>query len=252
MQRLLPSICAIVAVALSACAHVHSVSAPIVTDRPDQTEGTALVARGWTQLEAGVTAYGSGRAPATRSFGEALLRYGVAPRFEARFDLPSVITTTGSAHELSEGGVGFKTALLIPAEHASHAVPAVSLLASTGISTHWSRGTALGTPEVILASSWGLSDRADLSANVVTLPFAGGAGASWVGLTLSAGFDLTDRLGAYAEVYNLGSPTANGGVTWRVTPGFQVDARLGLTDLMAPRARGGPTGLAGVGFGTRW
>jgi hypothetical protein len=102
---------------------------------------------------------------------------------------------------------------------------------------------------VILAAAWSLSDRMELAGNVVTQPFARGSGAQWVGITVATGVELTDRLGTYAEVYNLGTPTANGGVTYRLTPNFQLDARAGVIGLMNQRSRGG---FVGVGFATRW
>ena len=195
-----------------------------------------------------MTAYVPRYGARTRSLGEGLLRYGVLPRLEARVDIPSIVLTTGAKREFGDGGLGVKTPLLIPAEGASRAVPALSLLASTSVSTNWSMGPALGTPEIILASSWELSDRVGLAANVVGRPFATQSRDRWEGISVSAGFDLTDRLGSYAEVYNLGTPAVNGGLTYRVTPNFQVDGRVGVSGY---RDRYRST-FVGVGFGTRW
>ena len=234
--------------ALCACVHTRATPGPIVTDRPDQTEGTDLVAPGWTQLEAGMTAYVPRRGARTRSLGEGLLRYRVLPRLEARVDIPSIVMTTGAKREFGDGGLGIKTPLLIPGEGASRAVPALSFLASTSVSKNWSKGPAFGTPEVILASSWELSDRVELAGNVVGRPFASQSGDRWEGISVTAGFDLTDRLGSYAEVYNLGTPTVNGGLTYRITPDFQVDGRVGVSGY-GDRDR---ITFVGVGFGTRW
>ena len=240
---------ALPALALCACVHTHAASDPIVTDRPDQTEGTDLVPAGWTQLEAGMTAYNPGRGDSYRTVGEGLLRIRAAPRLEARIGIPSVITTSRASHEFGDGGLEIKTPLFIPKKETSRAMPALSLLASTSVSTHWSREPVFGTPQVILAASWSLSERVDLASNLVALPFASHTGDRVQGITLSAGFDLTDRLGSYAEVYNLGEPTVNGGLTYRVTPDFQVDARVGVTGFTWSWDRGS---FVGVGFGTRW
>ena len=234
--------------ALCACVHTGAAPAPIVTDRPDQTEGTDLVAPGWMQLEAGVTAYLPRRAERSQTLGEGLLRYRVLPRLEARVDIPSIVMTSGAKHELGEGGLGIKTPLFIPAEGASRAVPALSILAATGVSTNWSTGPALGTPEVILASAWQLSNRVELAANVVGRPFASRSGDKWEGMSLSSGVDLTDRFGAYGEVYNLGTPAVNSGLTYRLTPNFQVDARAGMMGYRSTDR----IYYFGVGFGTRW
>lgn len=240
----------LLACAVSACVHSRAAApGPIVTDRPDQTEGTALVSPGWWQVEGGVTEYKPKVGADTREAGELLLRYGVGRRFEARFELPSIITGTGIRREWSEGGLGFKTPLLVPSPGASRAVPALSLLAATGVSTHWSDGPALRTPELILAAGWGLTDQWDVSANVVTQPFSRYAADHFIGTTLSTGYEFNDRLGAYAEVYSLGVGTLNGGLTYRLTPDFQVDARIGRTNYWQVDRS---TTFTGVGFGVRW
>lgn len=250
MRRIRSRIALLQALALTACAHARSVAEPITTDRPDATEGTDLVAPGWTQIEGGMTAYRASRFNgASQSFGELLVRVGAARRLEARLEIPSVVTMTGSKRQYSDPGLGIKTPLLIPADGASRAIPALSLLAATSVSTNWSAGPALGTPEIVLASAWSLSDRLDLAANAVTQPFASGSGEQWVGITIATGVALTERLGSYLEFYHLSTPTMNGGVTYRLTPDFQLDARAGMHSFRQP---GNRTGFVGVGFATRW
>lgn len=234
---------------MSACGHQRVMPGPIVTDRPDQTEGTDLVAPGWWQAEGGVTAFTPRSGPQSREIGELLLRYGAGPRFEARVEMPSVITSQARRREVSEGALGFKTPIVVPRVGASRAIPAISLLASTSVSTHWADGPVLSTPEVIVAGGWGLSDRWDVSANLVSMPFSRYATDRFVGLTFTTGLAINERLGTYAEIYNLGVPTLNGGLTYRLTPGFQVDARLGLADANSARDR---TVFTGAGFGVRW
>jgi hypothetical protein len=220
-----------------------------VTDRPDQTEGTDLVAPGWWQAEGGVTEYRPKYGANTREAGEVLLRYGVGRRFEARLELPSVITRAGTRREFSKGWLGFKTPLLIPRSGASRAVPALSLLAATGVSTRWTDGPALTTPEVILAAGWELTERWDLSANVASYPFSRYATDHLEGISLSTGYAVNDRLGMYLETYDFDGPTLNGGLTYRLTPNFQVDARIGRMNYWRT-ARS--TLFTGVGFGVRW
>jgi hypothetical protein len=240
-QRLILSI---LACTLSACAHTRAMApGPIVTDRPDQTEGTDLVSPGWSQVEGGITAFSPRRGPDSRQAGEVLLRYGVASRFEARAELPSVMTSRNRRREFTDGSLGFKTPLLVPRSDASRAVPALSLLAAMGVSTQWGNGVALRTPEVILAAGWGLTDRWDVSANIVTDPFSRYASNHFVGTTLATGYEFNDRLGSYAEIYALDVPAVNGGLTYRLTPDFQVDARIGRT---------ASTLFTGVGLGVRW
>lgn len=65
----------------------------LVTDRPDFTESAIVVPSGSVQLEAGVTIADLSRTSAHDetewSFGEALLRWGVGRRLEARFQAPN-------------------------------------------------------------------------------------------------------------------------------------------------------------------
>ena len=130
----------VASLALCACVHTRPAPEPIVTDRPDQTEGTDLVAAGWTQLEAGMTAYVPRRRENSQSFGEGLIRYRAAPRLEARVEIPSIITTAGMKREIGDGRLGFKTPLVIRTEGSPRALPALSFLASTSVSTNWSKG----------------------------------------------------------------------------------------------------------------
>ena len=232
-----------------ACARVHAPPAPIATDRPDKTEGTGLVAPGWTQVEAGLTSYTPSAGNRSLEIGEALFRYGVAKRLEARFEIPSIIRTEGSDVEYGEGGLGIKTPLFSRATTTSRAIPDLSLLASTGVSTHWSDGPALSTPELILAAAWEVTERIELASNLVVQPFATGSDHTWVGSTLALGVGLTERLGSYLEGYNLGVRTINGGITYRVRDNFQLDARAGVLG-WGYSYRG--VRFVGVGFGTRW
>ena len=62
-------------------------TAPLVTDRPDFTEGTVLVPRGTFQFEMGTT-YQRHDVGYAVSGPELLLRYGLRRRVELRFGLP--------------------------------------------------------------------------------------------------------------------------------------------------------------------
>jgi hypothetical protein len=237
------------ALAVCACAGVRAAPPPIATDRPDKTEGTSLIAPGWTQLEAGLTSYSPRFGQRSVEYGEALFRHGLARRLEARFEIPSIIKTEATDAEYGDGGIGIKTPLFVPTGKTPPVIPELSLLVSTGVSTHWGDGPAFGTPEVNLAAAWPVSDRLELASNFVVQPFAKRSDDVWVGATLALGVGLTERLGSYFEIYDLGIRTLNGGVTYRVHDHLQVDARAGVAGwgYNSPRIR-----FVGVGFGTRW
>ncbi|HSK75218.1 MAG TPA: transporter, partial [Thermoanaerobaculia bacterium] len=73
--------------------------------------------------------------------------------------------------------------------------------------------------------------------------------------SLSNGFSLTDRLGAYLEYYAFSEETLdgpsthylNGGFTWSLSPDLQLDARVGF-GLNDPS----PDWFAGVGAAVRF
>jgi hypothetical protein len=251
-----------VAGSLAACAHAGVARAPMSVDRPDFTEGTTLVPVGVAQLEAGITTTNSkivlGDGVTLNSYGEGLLRVGVAKWLEARVDLPTYQTVKyddvsfGGASDI---GIGVKMPLLQHEESAPRFIPAVSILLGTSLPTgHRDFKAETYEPEGILAASWDVSER---------IGFAGNYGmtrATFVGekywesaASASLGAGLTDRVGAFVEVYGVRDSRdrtterfADGGLTLTVTPDLQLDARYGRS-INGVRSR-----TFGIGFATRW
>lgn len=86
---------------------------PIVTDRPDFTESAVTVPLKSLQLEMGLTHEWAGD-DRTLGFPEALLRYGIAPSWEARLGLPNrVLLDSPGGREAGWGDTyaGFKVQL---------------------------------------------------------------------------------------------------------------------------------------------
>lgn len=241
LHRFGPALSLILAVA--AAGHVGSVfavqaEAPLVTDRPDFTESTATVAPGRFQVEAGYTFTRSGELEA-HTLGELLVRIGAQSWAELRLGLNSFTWVDAPGLDVSgleDIEVGAKIGLLRPGPSASRSTPEIALLAGTTLPTGDDR---LGQDELqpggTLALAWSLSERLALGSNL------GGAYLSEEGdrfweLSGSAalGYGLTERLGAYLEVFGFvpearaNSSFFNGGFTFLVTPGVQADTRGGL------------------------
>ena len=247
---------------LAACAHMNAARGPMAVDRPDFTEGTELVPVGVVQLEAGATTTNStvapGEAATINSYGEGLLRVGMARWLELRVDLPTYNTVKHDA--LSSGGasdmgIGIKSPLLGHTDAAPRFMPAVTVLLGTSIPTGARQFKAeTYEPEGILAASWELSERVGFAANY-GMTRATTAGQQYWESYGSGSLDLgvTDRVGAFVELYGVrdylehsSQRFADGGVTLTVTPDLQLDAHYGGS-ISGSRERG-----FGIGFATRW
>jgi len=236
-------------------------SAPMVTDRPDATESAVTVAPGVFQLESGYT-FGTIEGASAHSFGEILLRVGVADMLELRFGVNSyqwLRTKTASAQGLQDSTIGVKLRLLDSGGKTGLRSPQIAVLVSTSLPT----GSSLLSqdklqPEMRLAVGWDLSERLALGANVFyayTNDVLVDERFHQAGATVALGIGLTERWGAYAEYFGAYTVVrdgpredyVNGGVTFLVASDLQLDARIGY----------GLNGLdddyfAGFGSGVRW
>lgn len=246
-----------------ACAALRPASAPIaaaplIGDRPDFTESPNTVARGDVQLESGQTV---SREADTRitSVGEVLLRGGLSSRAELRLTLNSWISersASSSVRGRDDGSIGAKVSLSAP-EHTSLIRPSLSLIAATTLPTGSSALRARrAQPSAKLIASWTLHERAAFTSNFNYMRADGAARSydEWAA-SGSLGVTLTERLGSFGEYFTVQSREGavstqhfvNAGVTWLVTPLFQLDARVGTGP---SRARGDY--FAGVGIVRRW
>jgi len=223
------------------CASANPSREPLVSDRPDFTESTATMKRGEVQLEGGDT-FERASSVKTNTIGELLLRIGIASRAELRIEPDSYTQITSPGGDSSgwvDGALGMKLRLHVPADDARSIVPAVSLIVLTSVPTGTPefRQTKL-QPEAKLASEWTLSDRIGVATNLnVSRPRDDENGRYTVfDWSVSFGFDLTPRLGAYTEVYGFAPQLAsvgqtrygNTGFTFSLTPNYQLDLRGGM------------------------
>ena len=234
------------AVALASVAvRAHAQSAPparepIVTDRPDFTEATDAVGAHTFQLEAGNTFARTGD-ERSNALGEVLLRVGLARRVELRVSPNSYVRTSPatraagvpSAAGIEDASLGAKLALRTAPNGFA---PAVAVLVGTSVPTG-SRAFRHAAPEreAKLALSWELGERWDVATNVnyTASTEDDGTHVGEPAASVSVGHELTARVGSYFEVYGFrprggeGTQYVNTGLTFQLSPDFQLDARVG-------------------------
>lgn len=254
------SVVGIAAVGIMGCATANPSREPLVSDRPDFTESSGTMKRGELQLEGGDT-FERTQSVKTNTIGELLLRIGLAPRAELRIGPGSYVKVTspdGDTDGWEDATIGTKLRLHVPPSDAPSVVPAVSLIVLTTVPTGSLvyRETKL-QPEAKLATEWVLSDRIGVGTNInVARPRDDTNGRYTVfQASMSFGFTLTPRLGAYAEVYgfapqlsNVGHTRyGNTGFTFSLTPDYQLDLRGGMGFNGAQ-----PDYFVGAGLVHRW
>lgn len=232
---------------------------PLVGDRPDFTESTGTIAPGHVQVEAGITWQELGEEDSLTA-GEVLVRFGLGESLEARLGVGSWtrVDVPGArldGHE--DPTVGLKLRLTPPADDRPPGFPAASLLLGTTVpvgsgdltSDEWE-------PEARLALDWIVTDLLSVGANVgIAWPSAGGDRFDQLLASVTLGIAATDRLGVFVETYGFSEEEPDGdttqyadtGVTFALTDGLQLDARIGF-GLNDPS----PERFVGVGVVARW
>lgn len=209
----------------------------LVTDRPDQTESTSIVPPGYLQLEVGWTHTEDdehGEDFEGDSLPETLIRYGLCEKLELRLghsghSWEEVEFDNGAPSEEVEGWgdaeIGFKYDLWdeIPECWIPDAALLMHLSLPTGAEGHSSERA---DPSVRFNFTHTLAEDLSISYNL---------GAEWETLedargeedtlstfiwTVSVGKSLTDRLGAFVEIYGDAPLSAEGGATSSLDGGF--------------------------------
>ena len=239
---LLPCIAAFLLVHAHAAAQTLSDETdvgPMITDRPDQTESSATVPPRSLQLETGVNFIDDGGRARDIEFGTTLLRIGLVEDWELRVATDGwIVQLEGNEEEgVGDGELGFKWRFL---EHQGNR-PEMALLAGISI--------PVGKDEFS-------SDRADpsfrllLSHEVGRYSVGYNLGVAWETLsfgtnkstlstaqyTVAAGTDITDRMGAFAELFGdipLNAPggpahSVDGGITYALNANVQWDVATGF------------------------
>lgn len=223
----------------------------IETDRPDQTETPAIVPKGMFQMENGFSFEKANRHSESFTVPSSLMKYGVNGNFELRLiaefttDKTDGVTISGLAPIL----VGFKVG--ISEEHGI--IPKTSLIAHLLIPDLASKKlkATYYAPEFRFTMQHTLTDKMTLAYNL---------GAEWDGesaeptfiYTLTMGFSISEKTGAYIEVYGFAPQKAeadhrlDGGFTQLLSDNFMIDVSggFGITE-------NAPDYFAALGFSFR-
>jgi len=216
----------------------------IVTDRPDFTESTATVPDGRIQIEAGYT-YSTFGDFSGHEIGEGLIRYGLIPGLELRLGVPSFVSYSADegAEDSDDSGfadasAGIKLALF--ESGLAEGLPSVSLLLGTGIPTGNAEitGSDGWEPQAVLALGWQFTETLSLGANagyVQRRIFGLDDATDEFSASIAAGFPLFAGLNGFAEYFAIrpdlddsDEDYVDGGVTYLLSPTFQLDARVGM------------------------
>lgn len=225
---------------------------PLVTDRPDQTESSIAVRPGVIQVELGwlyTSETEVGTELKTHTVPQSLLRIGVIPGLEARVgfagwmrselvDRQDPASTTAATNGVGDLELGFK--YQVPQPDGSRADLAI-LGGATVPTGQAGFGSERVDPNIRLSFSTALGPRVSLGSNI---------GASWTSsgttsgtetlvdllYTAVVGVALTNRFGAFAESFGgvaleASRPSTHafdGGVTFLVSPNFQLDMSGGV------------------------
>jgi len=251
----------IVVAALACCVAAAASAAeepPIATDRPGFANSPVVVPAGAVQVEAGGTWLDVAAGDADAANGpEALVRWGILPRFELRLALPDRLEVEGSAVDdgaWTDAVVGMKWQIGPLGDRVD-----LALVAGLQVPTGTVDGTAdTVDPRVDLTAGFALDDRWSVGGQVSvlreTLETARGDDEIWIyGATAGLGVSVGERAAAFLEARvddgdDLDTVVlVQHGWTWRLAPRLQVDARVavGLTDVS-------PDWLAGAGIAKRW
>lgn len=216
----------------------------LVTDRPDQTESSVVIPRGYVQIETGGTYTNDGSATRTLEYPSTLIRVGLANRLELRLGTTGLVTEF--VGENTTGYGDFELGLKIYFWSEEGWRPETALLIGTSIpSGNNNFSTGRFDPAFRFAFSHTLSDRVSLGYNLgmaweseprSSTPPGGRVTLSQIQYTITSGIGITDKLGTYFEFFGDIPASAHGqsahsfsnGFTYLLRPNVQLDLSSGV------------------------
>jgi Putative MetA-pathway of phenol degradation len=206
---------------------------PIATDRPDQTECPFIVPKGYIQAENGFFYEKSSPNTQSMAYPSILWKYGVSDNFELRLitELVSEKALLQTQMGISPVTVGFKVKIL----EENGWLPKTSFIGHLTVPKWASKELSANyyAPSFRFTMQHTLSDRFALAYNL---------GAEWDGetpeptfiYTLTTGFAVTKKLGAYLELYGFSPQNQqsdhrlDGGFTYLMNNNVMIDISGGL------------------------
>lgn len=266
-HRALPALLAAVLVPVPGALKAQEEPPPLVTDRPDQTESTAIVPRGSVQIEAGAKRdvdEVDGEKTISDGVGNFLLRIGLSRIAELRLGWNGLTARDQRSGTVSNRISGQTDASLGAKFHLATEKgrrPAMAVIAFVSVPSGRDEFTSDGfDPGALFAFSHTISDRIGLGYNA-GLVFESTAPegedrqtlSTWT-YAIASGFSLSEKVGTFVEVFGSAPASASGssahsfdaGLTWLVRPNLQLDtsAGVGLND-------GATDWFVSVGFSVR-
>jgi len=205
----------------------------IETDRPDQTESPSIVPKNYLQFENGFSYEKTDKHSNEYILPSTLTKFGINDHLELRLITEFMIEddidekTTGLAPVM----VGFKTRLF----EEKGIIPLTSFIAHLSLPKLASKNfkTEYYAPEFRFTMQHTISEKQTLSYNL---------GAEWDGIspeptfiyTLTSGFEFTEKLSAYVELYGFvpqlqqADHRFDAGLTYLLNPNHQLDISGGF------------------------
>jgi len=206
----------------------------LIGDRPDQTESAFIVPKGYFQFEDGFLYENETSEIQNISYSSMLLRYGLFKNFELRFATEYGMTKSTGFDDI-KGFSPFSIGAKIHVNEEDGWIPQIAFLthiniAKTGakefLQDYHSAQMAM-TFNHTINKSWSVG----YSIGVEYLPDVNYSVGTY---TFVSGFSISEKVGAFVEVYGDFSKYAyadnkiNGGVTFLVLPNLQFDVAGGF------------------------
>jgi hypothetical protein len=226
---------------------------PLVTDRPSFTESAAAVAPGRLQVEGGFTFTKNGEQH-SQTLGEFVFRLGLVRRLEARLAVNPLSVVGRPGRYEAEGPDDITLGARVNLVGAPRGIVPQFAIQGAVVVPVKNDDRPNVAPALTLASAWNLSDDLSLGSNLGWT--YGGVSEdrfSSISASLLFGVSLGKRWGTYAEYYGFvrtgdhpNEYFVDAGVTFLVSPDFQLDGRIG-TGFEDPQ----PNYFAGIGASFR-
>lgn len=214
-------------------AKINAQSEPLEADRPDQTETPSIVPKGMFQVESGFSYEKLATENAVFALPSTLWKYGISQKIELRLITEWVFEQTENQKQngFLPVAIGCKVNLL----KENGWLPKTSLITHISLKNIASSNYKFDyyVPDFRFTMQRQLSEKVSLGCNL---------GATWDGFsnqstgiyTLTTGYSITEKVGAYVEVFGFApqNETAyhnfDGGFTYLINDNFMVDLSSGL------------------------